>query len=285
MREEAYAPLPADVLVEHKISTPASFPYHRHDGYELLLFLGGVADYYVEQNCYKLKRGNLLVIRPEKIHRLRCYDQESKYERILINIRTPYLKQLSSKKTKLTDCLYRKDRRQEYMAMLTESELQEYIRLSRKLEEVIHSDFYGQDLLKAALTTQIVLLVNRIWDHSRLKPENVMPELVVDTMKYVNEHLTEQIQIEAMAQELYHNRSHISRLFKEHTGISLQQYIITQRLNLVMRQLQEGYSLTQASENAGFNNYSNFIRTFTKYVGITPHRYQLENAKKAEDSV
>ena len=49
--------------------------------------------------------------------------------------------------------------------------------------------------------------------------------------------------------------------------------------------MQEGDSLTQSSESAGFNNDSNFIRMFTKHVGITPHRYQLENAKKAEEPV
>ena len=39
------------------------------------------------------------------------------------------------------------------------------------------------------------------------------------------------------------------------------------------------------AQNAGFADYSNFIRVFKKYVGISPKKYQLQHIRRLEVAV
>lgn len=53
-----FTPIPQEMICFHKSTTteqlsPAQ-PYHRHDAYEIYLFLRGNTYMYVEQSCYKL---------------------------------------------------------------------------------------------------------------------------------------------------------------------------------------------------------------------------------------
>lgn len=60
---------------------PVNDVYHMHDSYELLLFLGGCTDCYIEHHRYRLKRGDLLIINSQEIHRA-VASEGTPYERI-----------------------------------------------------------------------------------------------------------------------------------------------------------------------------------------------------------
>ena len=54
---------PEIIRSHHMISAkPINDVYHMHDSYELLLFLGGCTDCYIEHHRYRLQRGDLLII-------------------------------------------------------------------------------------------------------------------------------------------------------------------------------------------------------------------------------
>ncbi|MCX7657471.1 MAG: helix-turn-helix domain-containing protein, partial [Oscillospiraceae bacterium] len=36
---------------------------------------------------------------------------------------------------------------------------------------------------------------------------------------------------------------------------------------------QDGYSVAETCEKSGFNDYTNFVKAFTKAVGISPKKY------------
>ena len=63
---------------------PINDVYHMHDSYELLLFLGGCTDCYIEHHRYRLQRGDLLIINSQEIHRAVSYEG-TPYERIARN--------------------------------------------------------------------------------------------------------------------------------------------------------------------------------------------------------
>lgn len=64
------------------------------------------------------------------------------------------------------------------------------------------------------------------------------------------------------------------RFFKEKTGKSLSEYVNDLRISYACRLILEGkLSISQISFESGFNNLSNFNRTFKKNTGFTPTRY------------
>ncbi|WP_320951882.1 AraC family ligand binding domain-containing protein [Hungatella effluvii] len=73
---------PEIIRSHHMISAkPINDVYHMHDSYELLLFLGGCTDCYIEHHRYRLQRGDLLIINSQEIHRAVSYEG-TPYERI-----------------------------------------------------------------------------------------------------------------------------------------------------------------------------------------------------------
>ena len=57
------------VAAGHALSRKASNPdFHIHNNYEIYIFLQGHVNYFVEQSCYQLKRGDILIFNNQEIH-------------------------------------------------------------------------------------------------------------------------------------------------------------------------------------------------------------------------
>ena len=108
---------------------------------------------------------------------------------------------------------------------------------------------------------------------------NLMPKMIMDTMDYINDHLTEKISLDDLAAELNYNGNYLSNRFKEHTGLTLRSYILSKRIDLAKSLLLAGQSVSDTCLMSGFNDYANFIRNFKRQVGMSPGRYKKEQTE------
>ena len=98
-------------------------------------------------------------------------------------------------------------------------------------------------------------------------------------LSYVNQNLTEDLTLHILADHFYISTSYLCRLFKESTGTTINRYITARRITRAKSLLSEGCSVTETCSRCGFRDYSNFLKAFTKAVGISPKKYaQLSNA-------
>lgn len=81
------------------------------------------------------------------------------------------------------------------------------------------------------------------------------------------------IRVEDIATQLNLDRRYLSRLFKEHTGASVQEFLIQVRMEESQRLLQEGCSVTDAAHLTGYEDVSNFSKMFKKHFGKSPAIY------------
>lgn len=271
-----FEPLTADILCNIK-SDIAVFPhYHIHDGCEIFILLSGAVNYYIEQHCYPLSRGSLIMISPQEYHRSELVDHRS-YERIVINVRTSLLKTFSSEHTDLSACFLDRPCSERNLIQLSNQDLQEFLVLSRQLRNALDESGYGHDFLALSMLLQILVKSNQLYrafSKDQASPPDLMPALVRDTMAYIEEHLTESISLSDLSAHFFHNGTYISRRFKAVTGLTIQQYILYKRISLAQKYLLEGRSLTETCWMAGFNNYSNFSRSFSHQVGCSPKEYK-----------
>lgn len=105
-----------------------------------------------------------------------------------------------------------------------------------------------------------------------------MPEVVKNVIHYLDQNLAGDLSVSGIAESVHLNSVYLTRLFRQYSGLSLQQYIIEKRLAEAKRMLRNGQSPTEVCYACGFNNYSNFSRTFTNHVKISPRQYQ-ENSR------
>ncbi|WP_426452595.1 AraC family transcriptional regulator [Paenibacillus sp. S-38] len=67
---------------------------------------------------------------------------------------------------------------------------------------------------------------------------------------------------------------YVSKLFKEHAGQGLHDFISQYRIGRAKAHLDQGTSIDETAVKAGFSSSSAFIRVFKKYEGITPGKYK-----------
>ena len=73
-----------------------------------------------------------------------------------------------------------------------------------------------------------------------------------------------------MAEQINVSPFHLIRLFKNATGLSPYEYLLSLRMEHAKQLLQKGYSVKQAAWKAGFYDTSHFNRLFRKVSGTNP---------------
>lgn len=133
----------------------------------------------------------------------------------------------------------------------------------------------SEDLRLFSIILQVILLCNDHYETEKNKktPDN-MPKIVAKTMRYISENFEKQLTLTELAADANCSVAYLSRIFKQHTGMTLYQYITAIRIANAQILLRKGLSVTEVCFAAGFNDCSNFICKFKKVTGITLLKFQ-----------
>ncbi len=259
---------------------------HCHDGYEVLIMKAGDIAMQIEDHLISLHSGDILLIPPYVFHFARQQSSET-YCRIVLNIKESAIQKLISRNEgyrHLTDVFYQAA---DFRIHVDDSTLLQLLHLSQALQAATEdsSDRFGNDILMVSLLSVILVLLNRQRETSSEIPSvptpafsQSMPEVVKDIFHYVDQNLGGRLSVAEIADRAHLNSVYLTRMFRQYTGLSLQQYIIEKKLAEAKRLLRNGQSPMDVCFACGFNNYSNFSRTFTNHVKISPRQYQ-ENSR------
>ncbi|MBQ8953954.1 MAG: response regulator [Clostridia bacterium] len=87
-------------------------------------------------------------------------------------------------------------------------------------------------------------------------------------------HFNEKVELKALAELAYCTESHLARVFKKETGLSVISYVHKLRIDRsVMLMAQGGKSIKEISEEVGYNNLNHFYKYFEQYMNSTPAAY------------
>lgn len=102
-----------------------------------------------------------------------------------------------------------------------------------------------------------------------------IPSPIKEVISKMERHFNQDINLDALAQEVGVSKYHLSRLFKKHTGYSPYEYLLNYRLSQAKNLLKStDIPVCEISQLVGFNNPSHFINLFRKHEGITPLRFR-----------
>ena len=104
------------------------------------------------------------------------------------------------------------------------------------------------------------------------KPKNDYINTVTD---YINAKFTRHITVEGIADMLSLDRRYLSRIFKQKTGKTIQEYLIEVRIEKAKQLLKEGYSITESAQMCGYEDICNFSKMFKKVTGTSPGKWKL----------
>lgn len=105
---------------------------------------------------------------------------------------------------------------------------------------------------------------------------------------YIRASYMTDVSVQKIADNLALTRRHLSRLFKQRYGVTIQEYLLTVRLENAARLLREGHSVAESADMCGYSDRSNFSRMFHRRYGVWPtdyRRYLEEKTESEKDTV
>lgn len=99
-------------------------------------------------------------------------------------------------------------------------------------------------------------------------------KIVKYTYEYINDAIDTNFTLDSLASNVNLSKYHFLRLFKKEFGLTPHAFIVNERLNRANKLIQNGFTISQASIQVGFNDQSHFSRNFKKYFGYTPSSLQ-----------
>ncbi len=249
-----------------------SLKFHFHEVYEIYLFLNGEITYHGEAVSKKLERGDLILCNPYSFHCSQLME-ECNYERIVINIDRAALQRVCSGGTDLSKC-FEQGGSSINLYRLNEQETSRFVKISDMMEEELRTGGYGSDDMVNAYLTELMVLINRHAAAEIVNPSGSgMPDIVLNTLNYINEHLTDDVSLDVLSKALHHNGDYLSRKFRESTLLTISQYTTAKRIIAAEKLLIQGTSPTDACFSVGFNNYTHFARMFKEITGVSPREF------------
>lgn len=113
----------------------------------------------------------------------------------------------------------------------------------------------------------------------RLRRGKHASKLALDVANYVRHHLSEPIRVDRMAEAFYLSRPYLSAKFKQETGRSLTDFILSEKTEEAKRLLRySDKSQSAISAYLGFSSQGHFAKVFKKYAGMTPSEYKAKHS-------
>lgn len=105
----------------------------------------------------------------------------------------------------------------------------------------------------------------------------------VETALWIDAHSQSRIELEDIARQAGVSPFHFLRLFSAVLGVTPHQYLVRSRLRRAARQLAEDdRPVTDIAYDVGFNDLSNFVRTFHRAAGVSPSKFRQASRGKSK---
>lgn len=250
---------------------------HLHETYELYYLVEGQRYYFIERQTYLVKAGDVVLIKPNQIHKTSMAG-ESYHNRILLQIDRAFMDGvLKACGLENMEAVYGEDA--------------EILQIPQEKQPVILELFASMERemvqkQKGWLTAVKLQLARLLLEITRCLQITEQPiqsgtgyhQKVNQVADYLGRHPETSESLEELAKRFYISKSYLSRIFREVTSFTVNEYKNVSRIKKSQQLLlHSDCSITEVSDRLGFENLTYYERVFKKYTGTTPLKYRKEN--------
>lgn len=111
-------------------------------------------------------------------------------------------------------------------------------------------------------------------------PKNDIRQFYIQSaVSFIENHYTENITVEDMAENLNLNRSYFSKIFKKSTQKSPQEFLITYRVSKSCELLRStDMTIAEIAQHVGYSNQFHFTRAFKNIMDVSPNEWRKRNS-------
>lgn len=263
-----------------------TYPWHFHNEFELLYVINGFGTSYVANSIKPFQSGDLALLGNNLPHFWKSdesyYKEGSnkKVEYIVIQFPQDFFNDQISKYPEFQTIGGLFDRASQGIRFKPEfvSSISKKIMRLAKSSGINRIVLLLQLLQVLAKAEDYILLAGEFYHHENL---DMGDDRLTKVLHYVSTNYQHKIELEKVAEMANLHPSAFCRFFKEKTGKSLLEYVKDMRISYACKLIIENQqSISQVCFESGFNNLSNFNRTFKKQTGFTPSEYFQQFQRK-----
>lgn len=258
---------------EYAYTMPAK---HTHDEYEIYYLVEGERYYFIEASTYHIKKGNLVFINCNQIHKTGQYGN-SYHERIAIEFQPePFSSFLAcTGELSLTDffqngplILELSKERQKYVLALLDS-----IAAEMRLRDP------GYRMMTMTKLAKLLFFSLRLWHSghplSSASVKSSTHQKVSEVAAYIAAHYASAKSLDHIAKHFYISKSYLSRIFKEITGYTVTEYLNVNRIQEARRLLlHTSLPVSAIAQMLGYESITYFEKVFRTYTETSPLKYR-----------
>lgn len=251
------------------------FGLHYHDFFEFYLFETGVPYFCVDENVFPLKTYTLIILPPFILHGLVSAQPSSYYMRSWLCI-SPGIMQTIGMGLQDFNKFFKesveKGRFYFYIDAETAEALKKHITM---IKENMNKKNPIDRWKNIHCIAGFLDLVYEIAKNSETENKPVIINKTIQAvLNYINNNYAENLSIASLSKQFGLSPSYLSRSFSAYTGRSIYNYIQYRRIMLAKEMICADKPFMDVALECGFNDYSCFLRAFTKSTGKTPREYK-----------
>ena len=249
-------------LTNRPLRNDFSFLSHAHNQIEFYYFITGKAEFAIEGSIHRLLPGTLLIIDRNVVHNLLIRDEDTPYERIAVLI-DPQL--FPAGFEEISRAL-----RAGYIYGQPSANRRDWLARSYSIVERSQISGGGLPGLILSLLAMILAELSRTQTSPDSQQTPKGDELVLSIIRFINEHLTDDWDLNDLQNALFRDKAYLNRRFRQIMGCSIWKYVARKRVFNAQQQIIFSKSIAYAFSHSGFNDYSSFYRNYKTFIGISP---------------
>lgn len=259
---------------------------HTHDEYEIYYLVRGERSYFIEKQIYHIKQGCLVFINRNTIHMTTQY-KDSYHERIVLEMREEPIASLlaCTGELQLSDFFQRNQG-----VIELDAENQQYI---MSLLDGIASEMGTKDpgykmmamnkLIRLFFFTVRHLKQSDFSASTTSLSTTATHQKVTEVASYISANFAQAESLDYVAKRFFMSKSYLSRIFKEITGYTVNEYINVNRIQQARKLLAESdLNITEIAETLGYDSITYFEKIFRKHTETSPLKYRKQCLKEKE---
>lgn len=274
--------LDSQVISFHRLRASSARYYHWHQCVEFLYISKGYGIVVVDNQHYTARPGRLFIFPPFRLHKVHVdANDKNQYHRTTMHI----------EHSSVISTLHGFPRQQAQFSALAASNVPAQIYdLSEQADymEVILEQFDKLDPTEHSTASDVAFMVMQIMAFLPAQPQLFIPQqqtVASRIMQWVESNYSEKFSLDELAQSIGLSRSYTSRIFRQQTGGSIHEYLLTRRIKKSCDLLRTSpLSIEAIAQEVGFIEVTYFITCFKKMMAQTPLQYRKRSrAHSTED--
>ncbi len=257
-----------------------SFPGESHDFWELLCVDKGEIDALAGEERHSLKRGSIIFHQPNEFHNVITNGRSApSLVVIAFECHSPYMDAFRNQ------ILTVQETESALLAQIIIEARQAFVgRLDNPYQEELirNTDapgFGAEQLIRNYLEELLIHLYRRhfanplpvLAKYPRLGRPNETYNRII---RYMEEHISEQLTIENICKNMLISRSRLQKLFQEQHGCGVMEFFIRMKIDTAKELIRSNQlNFTQISYRLGYTSIHYFSRQFKKITYMTPSEY------------